>query len=133
MSKAIDPFEEFLRKKKVKMLEEKFRRERAAEEDAAVDEEEDARLREEMDDFFESGQNAGAELFSKRVGVFGIIFGILAILTGFFGMNFSAIADPYQWCSQNWLFWSVIAVILAGIAFGFGYFVYSKFRNKKNK
>ncbi len=65
MSKAIDPFEEFLRKKKVKMLEEKFRRERAAEEDAAVDEEEDARLREEMDDFFESGQNAGAELFSK--------------------------------------------------------------------
>lgn len=66
MSKAIDPFEEFLRKKKVKMLEEKFRRERAAEEDAAAaDEEDDARLREEMDDFFESGQNAGAELFSK--------------------------------------------------------------------
>lgn len=65
MSKAIDPFEEFLRKKKVKMLEEKFRRERAAEETAAETEDDDARLREEMDDFFESGQNAGAELFSK--------------------------------------------------------------------
>jgi len=67
MSKAIDPFEEFLRKKKVKMLEEKFRREREAEEGPAEgeDEEEEARLREEMDDFFESGQTAGAELFSK--------------------------------------------------------------------
>jgi hypothetical protein len=66
MSKAIDPFEEFLRKKKVKMLEEKFRRERAAEEGAAdVEEEEDARIQEEVDDFFESGQSAGAELFSK--------------------------------------------------------------------
>jgi len=66
MSKAIDPFEEFLRKKKVKMLEEKFRRERAAEEEAAEGEEEgDTRLQEEMDDFFESGQTAGAELFSK--------------------------------------------------------------------
>jgi len=70
MSKAIDPFEEFLRKKKVKQLEEKFRRERAAEEDAAEsDGEEDARLREEMDDFFESGQTAGAELFSKAKGM----------------------------------------------------------------
>ncbi len=66
MSRAIDPFEEFLRKKKVKMLEEKFRRDRAAAEGAAEDEEEgDARLQEEMDDFFESGQNAGAELFGK--------------------------------------------------------------------
>jgi hypothetical protein len=66
MSKAIDPFEEFLRKKKVKMLEEKFRRERAAEEEAAeADDEGDTRLQEEMDDFFESGQTAGAELFSK--------------------------------------------------------------------
>jgi hypothetical protein len=66
MSKAIDPFEEFLRKKKVKMLEEKFRRERAAEDEAAEGgEEEDARLQEEIDDFFESGQTAGAELFSK--------------------------------------------------------------------
>lgn len=65
MSKSIDPFEEFLRKKKVKMLEEKFRRERAAEEEATGDEEEEARLQEEMDDFFESGQTAGAEFFSK--------------------------------------------------------------------
>jgi len=66
MSKAIDPFEEFLRKKKVKMLEEKFRRDRAAEDEAAEGEEEgDTRLQEEMDDFFESGQTAGAELFSK--------------------------------------------------------------------
>ena len=66
MSKAIDPFEEFLRKKKVKMLEEKFRRDRAAEEEAAEGEDEgDTRLQEEMDDFFESGQTAGAELFSK--------------------------------------------------------------------
>ncbi|MHC4668514.1 MAG: hypothetical protein ACYTFD_08915 [Planctomycetota bacterium] len=72
MTKAID------RKKKVEMLEKKYRdqREEPDEEDLPLpapgsepeDEESpatEARLKEEMDDFFQSGQSAGAQLFNK--------------------------------------------------------------------
>jgi hypothetical protein len=75
MTKAIDPFEEYLRKKKVEMMEQKLRDpsgEKPApksEEPVEVDPDEDpeasARLSEEMADFFESGQQAGAELFNQ--------------------------------------------------------------------
>lgn len=69
---AIDPFEEFLRKKKVEKLEEKYRQERTgdapAEDEIVVVEEDpgqDEKLREEMDEFLRTGQEAGAEYFSK--------------------------------------------------------------------
>jgi len=83
MTRSIDPFEEYLRKKKVELLEQQYREQleesRQAEEAEAdeserfptVDEdpETEARLREEMDDFFESGQVAAAELFNKASGL----------------------------------------------------------------
>ena len=76
MSKATDPFEEYLRKKKVEMLETKYREEgekaAAAEEDDGLDgvpsnddPEVEARLKEEVDEFFSESKSAGAELFSK--------------------------------------------------------------------
>lgn len=75
MTKAIDPFEEYLRKKKVEMMEQKLRdpsgdkpapkSEEPVEPDPDEDPEANARLKEEMADFFESGQQAGAELFSQ--------------------------------------------------------------------
>ncbi len=79
MTKADDPFEEYLRKKKVELLETKFRKEAAeqaadeVEDDAADDfvppntddPELEARVKDEAEDFFESGKDAGAELFSK--------------------------------------------------------------------
>ncbi len=91
MTRAIDPFEEFLRKKKVEMLEQRYRGEPprppakvgggaggvgigvgippAEEEEALViaddDPEAEARLREEMDDFFLASQSAGAQLYTK--------------------------------------------------------------------
>lgn len=79
MTNTSDPFEEYLRKKKVELLETKFREqaaEQAAEgaEDDAVDDFVppstddpvlEARVKDEAEDFFESGKDAGAELFSK--------------------------------------------------------------------
>jgi hypothetical protein len=69
---AIDPFEEFLRKKKVEKLEEKYRREREGtagpdDEIALVEDDPnlEEKLREEMDEFLKTGQAAGAEYFSK--------------------------------------------------------------------
>src|SRR5262245_13258280 len=74
MAKAIDPFEEYLRKKKVELLERKYRdpaegadasSERPGsippDEDPAVD----ARLREEAEDFLQSGQSAGVQAFHQ--------------------------------------------------------------------
>ena len=73
MTKANDPFEEYLRKKKVELLENKFRAEGDAEaapdatdEDyrpADDDPEVEARLREEADDFFEAAGSAAATHF----------------------------------------------------------------------
>jgi len=92
MTRAIDPFEEFLRKKKVEMLEQRYRGDpprppagsggaaggtgigigapaTADEEEALViaddDPEAEARLRVEMDDFFLASQSAGAQLYTK--------------------------------------------------------------------
>ena len=79
MTNTSAPFEEYLRKKKVELLETKFREqaaEQAAEgaEDDAVDDFVppstddpvlEARVKDEAEDFFESGKDAGAELFSK--------------------------------------------------------------------
>ena len=77
MTTAGDPFEEYLRKKKVELLETRFREqahEVAEDEDEAADDfvppstddpELEARVKDEAEDFFESGKDAGAELFSK--------------------------------------------------------------------
>ena len=78
MTRAIDPFEEFLRKKKVELLEQQYREQgsRAAPESATATEaptpaaseeevEQDARVQAEMDEFFESGQQAGVEIFQQ--------------------------------------------------------------------
>jgi hypothetical protein len=76
MTKANDPFEEYLRKKKVELLESKFRAEAEAPEeetedaDAEVaarndDPEVEARLAQEANDFISTGQSAAAELFTK--------------------------------------------------------------------
>ena len=74
MSKATDPFEEYLRKKKVELLETKFRDEagqQAAPEDDEFrppsndDPEVEAKLMEEVDDFFSTTKNAGAQHFSE--------------------------------------------------------------------
>ncbi|MGH7162843.1 MAG: hypothetical protein ACREID_05110 [Planctomycetota bacterium] len=74
MTKAIDPFEEYLRKKKVEMLARKVReslpgaKKPAADEPVdAKDADADARLQEEMREFFDAGHDAAAQLFS-RVG-----------------------------------------------------------------
>jgi len=74
MGKAIDPFEEYLRKKKVELLERKYR-DPAVDGSAVVprpagippdeDPEIDARLREEAEDFLQSGQSAGLEAFQN--------------------------------------------------------------------
>ncbi len=81
MTRAIDPFEEFLRKKKVELLEKQYREQgdRASETETAVEErqvaadpddvEQDARVKAEMDEFFESGQKAGVELFEQMQGI----------------------------------------------------------------
>jgi hypothetical protein len=73
MTKAIDPFEEYLRKKKVELLERKYRD--PADDDASAsrpgaippdeDPEVDARLREEAEDFLQSGQSAGVQAFQS--------------------------------------------------------------------
>jgi len=83
MTRAVDPFEEFLRKKKVEMLEEQVRSDgehisppESSPVEAPVDDDwtptdqhadpqEDRRLRDEMTDFFERGADAGAELFAQ--------------------------------------------------------------------
>lgn len=78
MTKAIDPFEEYLRKKKVELLERKYRdpaeegqpsAERPGsippDEDPAVD----ARLREEAEDFLQSGQSAGLQAYQSAQGI----------------------------------------------------------------
>jgi len=73
MTKAIDPFEEYLRKKKVELLERKYRDGDASQtplprpSGPPTDEDPDveARLREEMDDFFQSGQSAGVQAFQQ--------------------------------------------------------------------
>jgi len=73
VTKAVDPFEEFLRKKKVEQLQQKLMEggEPAAspEEEAPVLPQEDPdvaeRVKEEMREFFDTGGSAGAELFSK--------------------------------------------------------------------
>jgi len=75
MTRAIDPFEEYLRKKKVEMLETKYRGPRSRqsfvedvdEDQGPVDADQEERLQEEVQDFFESGQSAAARLFD-RVG-----------------------------------------------------------------
>jgi len=84
MTKTTDPFEEFLRKKKVELLEQQYRdqqksrppavKDDAPPDDAVVlatedDPEADERLREEMKEFFQSGQTAGKELFEKASGI----------------------------------------------------------------
>jgi len=71
MGKAIDPFEEYLRKKKVELLERKYREPEggggAAPRPAGIPPDEDpelaARLREEAEDFLQSGQSAGLQAF----------------------------------------------------------------------
>jgi hypothetical protein len=72
MSKAIDPFEEYLRKKKVELLERKYREPSADGSASSLrpvgippdeDPEVDARLREEAEDFLQSGQSAGLQAF----------------------------------------------------------------------
>ncbi|MGQ0613576.1 MAG: hypothetical protein ACT4PV_07570 [Planctomycetaceae bacterium] len=78
MTKAVDPFEEYLRKKKVEQLQQRYRAggvDVQAEEggDAAGEElvlaQEDPevtqRLKEEMEEFFDAGGSAGANYFSK--------------------------------------------------------------------
>jgi hypothetical protein len=76
MTKANDPFEEYLRKKKVELLESKFRAEAEPSEeelddagDGVVasndDPEVEARLAQEASDFISTGQSAAAELFTK--------------------------------------------------------------------
>ncbi len=75
MTHPVDPFEEYLRKKKVEMLEKKMQEKGRievdddeplviAEEDPAVE----ARLQEEMEEFFDAGGSAGADFFSKVDG-----------------------------------------------------------------
>ena len=72
MGKAIDPFEEYLRKKKVELLERKYRDPSADGSSSNLrpvgippdeDPEVDARLREEAQDFVQSGQSAGVQAF----------------------------------------------------------------------
>jgi len=74
MAKAIDPFEEYLRKKKVELLERKYRdpadegkpsSERPGSIAPDEDPEVDARLREEAEDFLQSGQSAGVHAFQN--------------------------------------------------------------------
>jgi hypothetical protein len=81
MPRANDPFEEFLRKKKVEMLEKQFRDEGHPRPDAEGEEsfedgwvpssageddpEREQKLEQEMNDFFEEGGRGGAELFEK--------------------------------------------------------------------
>ena len=80
MAKAIDPFEEYLRKKKVEMLEHQYRsqKERAKADTEAPppptapsndDPQVEARLKEEAADFFEGSQSAAAELFTKAATI----------------------------------------------------------------
>jgi hypothetical protein len=76
MTKATDPFEEYLRKKKVEMLEKKFREEGAPEEGeedpveglavpSNEDPEVEAQVQEEVEDFFQSNPGADPEIFSQ--------------------------------------------------------------------
>ncbi len=78
MTKAVDPFEEYLRKKKVEQLEQLYRGgavDVSAEETgdpegeesviAQEDPEVSRRLKEEMEEFFDAGGSAGADYFSK--------------------------------------------------------------------
>jgi hypothetical protein len=74
MTKAIDPFEEYLRKKKVELLEKKYRDPAdeaapSAERPGGIppdeDPEIDARLREEAKDFLQSGQSAAVQAYQS--------------------------------------------------------------------
>jgi len=80
-SSSIDPFEEYLRKKKVEMLEQRYRdgtvpadgesgsASEADDQDVIAitdeDPEQAERIQEEIDDFFESGKTAAARLFDR--------------------------------------------------------------------
>ncbi|MFB3065470.1 MAG: hypothetical protein ACE10D_03050 [Planctomycetota bacterium] len=73
MSKAVDPFDEYLLKRKVEILEEKFRKQGEVpevEDEEAValaheDPEVAARLKEEMEEFFDAGKAGAAEVFER--------------------------------------------------------------------
>jgi len=79
MTAAKDPFEEFLRKKKVEMLEKQYRHEgddaRKDDDESFEDEwashaprsekERDQRVEQEMNEFFDEGGRGGAELFER--------------------------------------------------------------------
>ena len=81
MTRATDPFEDFLRKKKVEMLEEQYRKEgtpagTGSDEEAFEDgwappptkdddPDRDEKLDQEMNEFFEEGGTAGADLFER--------------------------------------------------------------------
>ena len=76
MTRASDPFEEYLLKKKVEMMQSKFRPpdDDPETEDIDIDTvvsnedpEVEARLKDEVDDFFTTGQTAAAELFNDVV------------------------------------------------------------------
>ncbi|MFQ5845456.1 MAG: hypothetical protein ACE5JG_10775 [Planctomycetota bacterium] len=79
MTKSIDPFEEYLRKRKIEILEKKYRRkgkkqdppeEEPEAEETLADEDPEvaARVREEMQDFFETGSTAAADLVQRMEG-----------------------------------------------------------------
>ena len=88
MTKAVDPFEEFLRKKKVEQLEEQIRQEGGqpssadgGDEESLADDwapfdpdaspEQTERVKDEMNDFFAEGGSAGAELFERAQNIDG--------------------------------------------------------------
>jgi anti-sigma28 factor (negative regulator of flagellin synthesis) len=67
MTSANDPFEEYLRKKKVELLEKKFktRTDEDGEYRPPEDPQASARLQEEVDDFMNTASSAGAQHFSE--------------------------------------------------------------------
>jgi hypothetical protein len=78
MGKAIDPFEEYLRKKKVELLEKKYRdspdegkpsSDRPGSIPPDEDPEVDARLRKEAAEFLQSGQSAGVQAFQSASNI----------------------------------------------------------------
>ncbi|MHC4937877.1 MAG: hypothetical protein ACYTHK_02775 [Planctomycetota bacterium] len=81
MTRAKDPFEEFLRKKKVEMLEDQYRKDEEPHPEMGEEElfedgwtppapgdedlDRDEKLEQEMNEFFEQGGRGGAELFER--------------------------------------------------------------------
>ena len=68
---------------------------------------------ERADELIELIHNEKVEKFNAKAGLIGMIIGLLAVLTGYFGMNFAQIADPHKF-NVDWITWLTTTLLITG-------------------